>query len=281
MNPFTALEGKSIGIAAPIGGGKTTCIGAIETILKESNFKVLAEPEFVPPTLLKSFYGNPKRYARDFQTHMHAHAAIRDKHAQKFVRKPGRRVALVERPLAENFVFFETNVKTGSISNDYREPYVALWEDFKQFSPDLIVYLHVSNEHAIERIVKRSSEDADRKCEKDGIDSDYMDLLAHQYFDFIKQHYTDASRPPVLVIDWNEHVDVSNREVYFAAVRKVLQKVNDYFTGAYTLPNFTTHRDYVLNVSSGELKFFSLRQKQDLLTALANDQHVTYTEHST
>jgi deoxyadenosine/deoxycytidine kinase len=274
METFSALAGKSIGIAAPIGGGKTTCIGAIEQILTESEFKVLCEPEFVPPTLLKSFYTNPKFYARDFQTHMHAHAAIRDKHARAFVtKKEGRRVALVERPLAENFVFFESNIKTGSISADYRQPYVDLWEDFKQFSPDLIVYLHVNNEHAIERIIKRSNEDVDRKCEKDGINVDYMDLLAHEYFDFIKLSYTDPTRPPVLVIDWNEHVDVANKTVYHEAVKRILRKANDYFSGAYKLPNFVTHAEDCLSVSTGDLMFRrSLKQKQDLLTALAAGQ---------
>jgi len=280
MSDFSALEGKSIGIAAPIGGGKTTCIDAMQKILKETGFNVLSEPEYVPPTLLKLFYTDPVQYGQDFQTHMHAHASIRDKNATQFVKNKSNRVSLVERPLAENFVFFEANVKTGSINGKYRSTYDALWEDYKQYSPDLIIYLHVSNEHAIQRIQQRAAIDTERDCEKSGIDVGYMDLLGHEYFEFIKRHYNDSTRCPVMVFDWNTHVDVTDTELYHIEVKKLLSRVNSYFNGSYKLPNFTVSSNNMLATSTSELQFHTLEQKYELLSALSQSQHISFTEIS-
>jgi deoxyadenosine/deoxycytidine kinase len=252
------LKGKSIGVSAHIGGGKSTFVGEAERQLAE-HFKVLSESEYVPATLLANFCNNPVENARDFQTHMHAHASIRDKHAWEFVKSTGKqdRVALVERPLCENFVFFEANVRAGRLDDKkYRPNYEALWKDYGKYSPDVIVYLHVSNEHAVERMYRRTEVDHDRECEKQYVVDDYMKLLGEEYYKFVVKHSTRKDLPPVLVVDWNTHIDLSDPAAYSAAVKMVLEKINDYFLGNYKLPNVTiTNEPFSLATSTTELNF--------------------------
>lgn len=252
------LKGKSIGVAAHIGGGKSTFVAEASSQLAK-NFKVLCESEYVPATLLANFCNDPMEHARDFQTHMHAHASIRDKHAWEFVRQKGKldRVALVERPLCENFVFFEANVRAGRLDEaKYRPTYESLWKDYAKYAPDVIVYLHVSNEHAVQRMYRRTETNEERECEKQYVVDDYMKVLGEEYYNFVVKHALHPELPPILVVDWDTHIDLTNKEAYSAAVGKVLEKINDYFLGIYKLPNVTITREpFSLATSSTEINF--------------------------
>jgi len=279
-----SLVGKTIAIAAHIGGGKSTFVETASRIVKAEvdGVKVLTEAEFVPKTLLSRFCNDPHENAQDFQSHMHAHAAIRDKHAYEFTRgaKEGKkRVAFVERALVENFVFLETNVQMGRLSEKYRPNYMAMGEDYRQFAADLIVYLHVSNEHAVQRMFRRTETRAERECEKQYCVDDYMRVLGEQYFNFVMRHSTNKEEPPVMVINWDSHVDMTHPTAYMDAVHTVLERVNSYFAGTYKLPNFTVlSGDYKLANSAGEEMNFSKatveQRNNEILFKLARGEDV-------
>lgn len=272
------LEGKKLAVAALIGGGKTTFVDNATKQLS-SQFKVLSEAEFVPATLLKRYCEEPiENNARDFQSHMHAHAAIRDRNAHRFTHAPGKkgRVALVERTLSENLVFFEANVRMGRLTESYRPNYEAMWEDYRQFAPDLIIYLHVSNEHAVQRMYRRSEVKHERECEREYVVDDYFKVLGEEYFNFVVRHSRGDREPPVMVVNWDKHVDMEHPTAYDDAVAAVLQKANDYFLGTYRLPNFTISHPMHLNTSTGEVNFDSSIPKSEILFRLARGEDVQF-----
>lgn len=310
-----ALRGKSIAVAGQIAGGKSTFVRRADRLLRAVGMDVRCESEHVPAKLLELYCADPKTQARDFQTHMHAHACARDKaawlHARnyaghhfsmrtqtivaafaitslvwpvnwqlfaifalfllaetlwsEFFSSVGH-VALVERTLSENLVFFETNLRSGNLVEAYRPHYAAMCEDYRQYAPDLIIYLHVSNETAVARMNARAQADSRRVCEQKYEVDGYLTMLSEEYFNFVVRHGTSGS-PPVLVVNWE--ADLKDAE-HSNAVHQVLQKANAYFQGKYKLPNFTVADRLQLSTSTGNLRF----DRNAVLSQLAEGKNV-------
>lgn len=105
-------------------------------------------------------------------------------------------------------------------------------------------------------MLRRTETKTERRCETEYVVDDYLRVLGEEYFHFVLRHSDPANGlPPVMVINWNEHIDLTHPTAYTDAVRKVLERVNDYFAGRYQLPNFTvvgSEDDFKLANSAGE-----------------------------
>lgn len=212
---------KVLGICGGIAVGKSTFgKNFVKTAQKTwADREVVFEEEKVIQPLLSAYLKNPEGYGSDFQTVMGMAAAQRQQRAEymRDAQEP-KRMILLERPLWENVVFADANVRFGSFTKEYYEEfYMPLIEAHHSSHPDLLIYLHASERTRSYRRADRNRTDEDLYKDR------YMNILGDCYFDFVIEH---AAKGKLLVLNWNEYGDM----------RKVLATVSAVLSGEKKLP---------------------------------------------
>jgi len=142
-----------IGVSGIIGVGKSTLT---KSLCKEFKADALYEP--VETNLyLKKFYKDIKKYAFPMQVHLLNH---RFSQHQQMVWSGNNTVQ--DRTIYEDVIFAKMLYESGDMSELDFKTYCGLYHNMSNFlhRPDLIVYLDVEPEIALERIKQRS-----RGCE--------------------------------------------------------------------------------------------------------------------
>jgi len=212
---------RVLGICGGIAVGKSTFGKNFVDRAKKTwaGHEVVFEEEQVIQPLLSAYLKDPVAYGSDFQTVMGMAAAKRQQRAEylRDVQEP-KRMILLERPLWENVVFAEANVRFGSFTKAYYyDFYMPLIEAHHSSHPDLLVYLHASER-------TRSFRREDRKRADEDLYKDrYMNILGDCYFDFVIEH---AAKRKLLVLNWNDYGDM----------HKVLATVSAVLNGDKQLP---------------------------------------------
>lgn len=179
-------------LAGVVGVGKSTISAKLAEKL---NFKMMEEPVANNP-YLDDFYANPKEYAFKLQVFM---LMARSKQLKAAIDEDN---VIFDRSILEDPIFVEVLKAQDSISErDYQVYYdfynhvviSSLYFDPK-IKPDLIVYLQVTTENAIERIAQRG-----RASEKQ-VDSAYWELLNQKYDEWYQK---TKVKLPFLVVDTN------------------------------------------------------------------------------
>jgi deoxyadenosine kinase len=192
-NPF-------IGISGIIGVGKSTLTTKLANELKS-----VKDNHYLP-----LFYNDMEKYGFTMQVYLlnkrfraHQQAVWHD------------RGVIQDRTIYEDVIFAKMLAKTGHISamdfDTYRELFINMTNFLHR--PDIIVYLDVEPEIALERVKMRS-----RGCET---------ALTVEYLQNLKEGYEDwlldiQDRVPVIRIDWNEFQDTS---VVIKKINATLKKV--------------------------------------------------------
>lgn len=182
-----------IGVAGIIGAGKTTLT---KDLAKHLNYKSYFEPVKCNP-YLHDFYTDMKRWSAVMQIHL-LHA--RFKQHQKIIYSG--KGAVQDRTIYEDTIFADILKSQGHISEREMQTYNLAFENMTKFLvyPDVIVYLDVKPEKALERIKHRG-----RNMEQK-INLDYLNDLHKGYQEFIENI---SRHTKVIRFDWNNYKEAS------------------------------------------------------------------------
>jgi deoxyadenosine/deoxycytidine kinase len=185
-----------ITVAGLIGAGKTSLADALGNFIS-SNFedlKVQVHHESVDNNkLLAKFYQDMKRWGFSLQVDL-----LTQRHRQlQQINWNCADCNIEDRFMDEDHVFANVLVKQGNMDEDEFQIYERMVMTYENHvkRPDLIVFLDVSAEKSLERIMSRG-----RQMEN-GIPLDYLQLLHAEYQLFIKEM---SKKIPVIRISWEE-----------------------------------------------------------------------------
>jgi deoxyadenosine kinase len=162
-----------VGISGIIGAGKTSLATRLS---KRLHVPVVAEPVTTNP-YLSLFYSDKKAYSFPMQVFL---LSARFQLHQRMVW--GGDGAIQDRTIYEDPIFALMLRKSGDMSELDFGTYSDLFRSMTHFlhRPDVIIYLDVSAETAMERIVRRG-----RECER-GIPIEYLRSLREGYEDWLR-----------------------------------------------------------------------------------------------
>lgn len=178
----------TIGISGIIGVGKSTLTTALAN---ELNVQAFYEP-VETNMYLEKFYEDMPKYSFPMQVYLLNH---RFSQHQQMVWS--RNNTIQDRTIYEDVIFAKMLRESGDMSELDFKTYCDLYHNMSNFlhRPDIIVYLDVEPEIALQRIKKRS-----RDCEKE-LPLDYLQKLQAGYEEWL----LDINpRIPVLRLNWNE-----------------------------------------------------------------------------
>lgn len=198
-----------IGISGIIGAGKTTFSDQLSQVIGVPMQKEQVETN----PYLDKFYDDMKQYSFSMQVHL---LNERFEQHQKIIWGSGG--AIQDRTIYEDPIFAKMLFKKELMSSLDYATYMALFQNMLSFvrKPNLIVYLDVSVETAMERIRKRG-----RECEL---------AITEEYLTDLKRHYDEwcveaSTNVPVIKICWNENI--ATEEAYIQAMGGVAKKIEE------------------------------------------------------
>ena len=189
-----------IGISGIIGVGKSTLTQQLSVVM---NAESLFEPVENNPYLTK-FYQDIPKYAFPMQVFLLNHRFTQ--HQQMVWSKKN---TIQDRTIYEDLIFAKMLYEDGHISELDFKTYCDLYHNMSNFlhRPDLIIYLDVEPEVALDRIKLR-----ERDCESN-VPIEYLQKLKQGYEEWLQDI---QPRIPVLRIDWNE----------FKSIKYVINEIN-------------------------------------------------------
>jgi len=130
-----------------------------------------------------------------------------------------RRSVVQDRSIYEDVIFAKMLAASGKMDRLDFDTYRALFDRMTNFlhRPDLIVYLDVRPEVALQRLRARG-----RECEK-GVTLEYLTALRDGYEDWLATSV--AGFIPVLRVDWNEHGLAGDGTLDDAHVADIIEKI--------------------------------------------------------
>ncbi|MFB6182368.1 MAG: deoxynucleoside kinase [Candidatus Magasanikbacteria bacterium] len=198
-----------VGIAGIIGAGKSTLT---EGLANEYDFESYHEP-VQENDYLDDFYEKPERWATIMQMHL---LSKRFHQHQQIVWNSKNNKVVQDRTIYEDTIFARLLNEDGIIPDREYETYRDHFDIMRRFLvyPDLIVYLDVKPEIALERVKKRG-----RDSEKsNGVDLGYLQRLRDGYEEFMDEmsFYTNTMK-----LDWNDYQPLENVRT------KINEKIED------------------------------------------------------
>jgi len=193
---------RFIGVAGIIGAGKSTLTNDIAARIPGA----IAMHEPVPEDAstpgnpyLSDFYREPRRHAFAMQVYL-----LRARYRQHLRAALAERTVIQDRTIYEDTVFAEMMHQVGHIDARDFATYLALFEDFSLLlqRPDLIVYLDVDPEVALERVRRRA-----RPAEKDAVTLPYLVALRAGYESWIER---TRGYLHVVRVAWDEFLPVES-----------------------------------------------------------------------
>ena len=187
------LPNIMIGVSGIIGVGKSTLVKKLGAIFDCDTF---FEP--VKRNLyLEKFYKDIKKYSFPMQVYLLNHRFLQ--HQQMVW---SRKSCIQDRTIYEDVIFAKMLKDDGLMDPLDFQTYVDLFQNMSNFlhRPDIIVYLDVEPEVALERIKQRA-----RNCET-GITLEYLIKLKAGYEDWLSDI---QDRIPVLRLNWNSYQDTN------------------------------------------------------------------------
>jgi deoxyadenosine kinase len=180
-----------IGVSGIIGVGKSTLT---DSLGGHMDLKIFQEPVKTNEYLGK-FYQDMNRYAFPMQVYLLNH---RFRQYQQMIWE--NKNCIQDRTIYEDVIFARLLNRSGIINDLDFKTYMQLFENMTSFirHPDIVVFLDVEPEKAMERINKRG-----RECEKD-ISLEYLVTLRDGYEEWLKDI---EGKVPIIRLDWNTYQD--------------------------------------------------------------------------
>jgi len=198
-----------VAVAGIIGAGKSSFV---RNLSNKTGWVPFYEPVKTNPYLEK-FYADMPRYALEMQIFL---LAKRFEMHQKinWMEEP----IIQDRTIYEDTMFAKILYDLGHIDELGYATYKRLFHIYKRYLiyPDVIIYLNVSPEVALERTRKRA------RAGEDAVSLDYLQLLHSEYETWIGEM---AKYTAVLDLDWNDR-DESPESMAWAH-DKILELMKD------------------------------------------------------
>lgn len=179
-------------IEGVVGVGKS----ALMNILVEEGFTPFPEPVLNNP-ILDKFYDDRKRYAFPLQVFF---LAKRFEHLKAAAQVPD---AVMDRSIYGDGIFAAMHKESGTMESEeygvYEQMYQVLIDEVKK--PDLLVYLQVSVDVAIQRIQKRG------RIYEQAVERAYWEKLNEKY----EAYFSSYDHSPILIINV-DHLDFEANE---------------------------------------------------------------------
>lgn len=181
-----------IGISGIIGVGKTTLTNILHRTM---GYSIALEPVETNP-YLKDFYIDMKRWAFEMQIFL-----LNERYRQHQQIIHNRRNTVQDRTIYEDPIFAKMLYDSGIMPERSFETYCNSFQNMMNnlHRPDLIIYLDVEPEKALERIKARVVSEG-RTCEA-GLPLQYLKDLKAGYEDWLENDV--KGKIPVLKVDWN------------------------------------------------------------------------------
>lgn len=199
---------NSICIEGVVGAGKTT-IG--EILAKELDIHFFQEPYFENPFLDK-FYRDKERYSFLSQMYfLNKRIDIIEISSQL------KDISITDRSIFGDYIFAKMHLKNSYMSKDEFKLYEEYWNKFVKTrkKPILIIYLEISTENAIKRIVERG-----RSYELD-VDKIYWENLNKEYSNFFN-NLNDMEIIKINIDNLDIRDNIKDREYFINLVKKRL-----------------------------------------------------------
>jgi deoxyadenosine/deoxycytidine kinase len=167
LRNYTVIEGI-------IGAGKTT----LAQLLSQQHNAQLVLEEFADNAFLPKFYEEPKRYAFPLEL-----SFLSERFAQ--LKSVFQSPDLFQPKVIADYFLPKCQVfAKNNLEEDEYKLFLRLFEIMENTlpQPDLLVYLYISPEQALQNIKKRG-----RSFEQN-ITTEYLDNIQQQYLSFIQQH---------------------------------------------------------------------------------------------
>lgn len=150
------LNGSMIVIEGTIGAGKSDLSIAIVAYLNKHGVNAVYFDEYVNDSLLSLFINDQKRYALCFQLFMLNKRIETYNLAMQLIKQGG--CAVLDRSLLGDQVFAQLQHEKGNISDEEMKVYRSIAETEARLKLTNIIYLDVTVETSLRRILKRSRE---------------------------------------------------------------------------------------------------------------------------
>lgn len=201
-----------IGVAGPIGAGKTRITQKLSEIL---HIPAYYEP-VIDNELLRLFYDDMKKHALHLQFRLLANRFIQQ---QQIVWSNTGGIS--DRTIYEDVIFARSLTKMGFISDMEFATYTDMCRIMFRFMqrPTLIVYLDVSPDESFRRIERRS-----RDMERGKVSLEYLTMLKREYDAFIEDILRTTT---VLRVDWDTSL---TDDEYDHMVAMVAEKISKYWS---------------------------------------------------
>lgn len=188
-----------LAIEGNIGAGKTHLAHKIVEYLVARGVEAKYFEEYVNDLLLGQFISNPAKYAYAFQLFM-LNKRIETYNLAKAYADSGG-CAILDRSLVGDKVFMYLHYHAGNIIKSEKEVYESIAQTEARLALTNIIYLDVSVETSLHRIMKRGR----------ASESSYSPA----YLEKIRQHYEESLKEVSYVrIDWNlEKPEIGTEEV--------------------------------------------------------------------
>lgn len=194
-----------------IGSGKTSLA---EEISKKTGLSLFREKVEDNP-LLPPFYENMDRFSWPLQISL-----LNDRSRQQQKLAQSETGSIQDRSIYEDAIFVRTFQKQGTWSEYEVSVYNEMAAHVLQYlkKPDVIIFLDVPAEVALQRIRKRG-----REMEKN-IDIEYLTALRDQYLEWVHQHQNTL---PILTVKW-EFFSLQSESIAF-----ILDQLNTGYKNLY------------------------------------------------
>lgn len=224
------MKGGLIIIEGNIGAGKSTFAQHLATAL---DGEYLPEPDEKTNPYLQDYYRDPARWAFDVQMFLLTRRYRAQRYAQSKVRHNGCGFVILDRSYYGDVCFANVQKELGYFSQRDYDTYLCHHTDMKAFlePPAVAIFLEVSPETCKQRISKRMSEKAGRKCESD-ISIDYLKRLDREI-----ETLADSMEGNTIVkrLSWNgEKADDEIKKLckeIALDIKALKQSVYDFWTG--------------------------------------------------
>ena len=215
------LKGKIVCIEGGIGVGKSTLGTSLVKELTQQNIESIFYTEPFTQGMLEKFLTNPVKYAYPFQLYMLTRRQV--VFVQAIQQAQQGKCCIIDRSLIGDLVFATLQYESQNITKEDYRVYKEVYDQFKEYEPDCIVYLDAPASKQAERIRIRN------RNKEDAYDMGYLDNLNSTYLKTLQEEFNLPNRQ-ISIVDWSSSVPVNNGILNTESTNKIIDLIKSSFS---------------------------------------------------
>ncbi len=214
-----SLRGKIICIEGPIGIGKSTLGKSLEQYLNSNGIEAIFYTEPFNQKMLEQFLSDQPKYAYAFQLYMLTRRQV--VFVQAIHQAQMGKTCIIDRSLIGDLVFANLQNIYNNMTDEDFGVYREIYDQFKEYNPDIIIYLNSSIEKQLERIRIRN------RNKEDTYQLDYLNDLNKIYLKTLKEEF-DLPNRKVQIIEWGENVLVQDGLLDSETTKNMIDRIESH-----------------------------------------------------